>query len=310
LIYLEDKKLKNISKGVWFALGAYILWGLFPLYWHLLNNVHAEEILAHRIFWSAIFMLILTWFIFKVKIFPIFKNWKQLKFLIATSILITANWGVYIWAVNNNHIVDASLGYYINPLINVVFGYFFLSERLNKMQKWALILASIGVLYLTIDYGKFPYIALFLAFSFSGYGLLRKMAKINALPALTIETLLITPIALGFLISTFTTSSLKESLDLTTMLLLIGAGPATAIPLFLFGKATETVSLSTLGFIQYLSPTLQLLIGIIIFHEQFTTAHIVCFSFIWAGLLLFSYNFNRDRKLQKIELKLKENSQI
>ena len=302
--------MKNISKGVWFALGAYTLWGLFPLYWHLLNNVPAEEILAHRIFWSAIFMLILTWFIFKIKLFPIFKNWKQLKFLIATSILITANWGVYIWAVNNKHVVDASLGYYINPLINVVFGYFFLNERMNKMQKMALFLAFVGVLYLTIDYGKFPYIALFLAFSFSGYGLLRKMAKINALPALTIETLLVTPIALGFLISTFITSTLKESLDIGTILLLLGAGPATAIPLFLFGKATETVSLSTLGFIQYLSPTLQLLIGILVFQEHFTTAHIVCFAFIWAGLLLFTFNYNRNRKLEKIELKIKDSSQI
>lgn len=288
--------MKNISKGVWFALGAYTLWGLFPLYWHMLNNVHAEEILAHRVLWAAIFMLILIWLIFKVKIFPIFRNWQQLKYLLATSLLITANWGVYIWAVNNKHVVDASLGYYINPLINVVFGYFFLNERLNNVQKWALVLALIGVTYFTIDFGKFPYIALFLAFSFAGYGLIRKKAKIDAMPALTIETLLITPIALAFLIATFFTKAAPEPYSLSTILLLIGAGPATAIPLFLFGKATETIPLSTLGFIQYLSPTLQLLIGIIVFKEHFTTAHVVCFGFIWAGLILYSYNYNRNRR--------------
>lgn len=288
--------MKNISKGVWFALGAYTLWGLFPLYWHLLKEIPAEEILAHRILWAAIFMLILIWVIFKVKIFPIFRNLQQLKFLIATSILITANWGVYIWAVNNKHVVDASLGYYINPLINVVFGYFFLNERLNKIQKWALVLALIGVTYFTIDFGKFPYIALFLAFSFAGYGLIRKKAKIEAMPALTIETLMITPIAIAFLIATFMKQGPPENYSLTTILLLIGAGPTTAIPLFLFGKATESIPLSTLGFIQYLSPSLQLLIGIIVFKEHFTMAHLVCFGFIWAGLILYSYNYNRNRR--------------
>jgi len=288
--------LKNISKGIWFAIGAYTLWGVFPLYWHLLNSVPAEEILAHRIFWSAIFMLILTWLIFKVKILPILKNWHQLKFLIASSVIITLNWGVYIWAVNNNHVVDASLGYYINPLVNVLFGYFFLDERLNKTQRVALLLALIGVLYFTFNLWKFPFIALILAFSFAGYGLIRKKAKINAMPALTIETLMITPIAIAFIIATFMTHKTHESYSLSTILLLIGAGPATAIPLFLFGKATETIPLSTLGFIQYLSPTLQLFIGIIVFKEHFTIAHMICFGFIWAGLILYSYNYNQNRR--------------
>jgi chloramphenicol-sensitive protein RarD len=192
--------------------------------------------------------------------------------------------------------VDASLGYYINPLINVLFGYFFLDERLNKTQKIALLLALIGVVYFTIDLGKFPYIALFLAFSFAGYGLLRKKAKIDAMPALTIETLMIMPIVITFLVVTYITKGTPESYSLSTILLLVGAGPATAIPLFLFGKATETIPLSTLGFIQYLSPTLQLLIGIVVFKEKFTFAHLVCFGFIWAGLILYSYNYNRNRR--------------
>lgn len=289
--------MKNYGKGIWYAIGAYTLWGLFPLYWHLITQVSAIEILAHRIFWSAVFMLFLTWQIYKIKLWPILKSWTQMKYLLTTGILISANWGVYIWAVNNNHVVDASLGYYINPLINVMFGFFFLDERLNRLQKMALMLALIGVAYFTIDYGKFPYIALFLAFTFAGYGLLRKKAKINAIPALTIETVLIIPIALIFLISTFIShSNTYQVSDWSTILLLLGAGPATAIPLLLFGKAAETVPLSILGFIQYFSPTLQLIIGLFVFKESFTVAHVVCFSFIWAGLFLFSLSFSKKKE--------------
>lgn len=286
--------MKNYGKGIWYAIGAYSLWGLFPLYWHLITQVSAVEILAHRVFWSAVFMLILSWQIYKIKLKPIVMNWKQMKFLLITGFLIAANWGVYIWAVNNNHIVDASLGYYINPLINVIFGYLFLGERLNKLQKIALFLALIGVTYLTIDFGKVPIIALFLAFTFAAYGLLRKKAKVDAIPALAIETVMIVPIALTLIIMPFLNHTNTYELSQgSTILLLIGAGPATAIPLILFGKATETVPLSILGFIQYFSPTLQLLIGLFVFKEPFTTAHFICFGFIWAGLILFSLSFKK-----------------
>jgi chloramphenicol-sensitive protein RarD len=289
--------LKNYGKGIWYAIGAYCLWGLFPLYWHLITKVSAFEILAHRVFWSAVFMLVLSWQVYKIKLIPIVKNWKQMKFLLITGFLIAANWGVYIWAVNNNHIVDASLGYYINPLINVVFGYLFLGERLNKMQKIALFLALIGVTYLTIDFGKFPVIALFLAFTFAAYGLLRKKAKVDAIPALAIETVMIIPIALSLMIMPFLNHTNTYELSHgSTILLLIGAGPATTIPLILFGKATETVPLSILGFIQYFSPTLQLLIGLFVFKESFTMAHIICFGFIWAGLILFSLSFKKKNQ--------------
>jgi len=286
--------LKNFGKGIWYAIGSYCLWGLFPLYWHLITTVSAYEILAHRILWSSLFMLIITSVILKIKWKEVLKNRKQISFLIATGILITGNWGVYIWAVNHNHVVDASLGYYINPLINVVFGYLFLNERLTKLQLVALVLAMIGVAYLTYDFGQIPIIALFLAFSFSGYGLLRKKAKVGAHSALTIETLMMAPIALVYLVSTFIQhTNTYQVTDWGTMLLLLGAGPATAIPLLLFGKATETVPLSILGFVQYLSPTLQLVIGIFIFKEEFSIAHIVCFSFIWIGLLIFSLSFTK-----------------
>ena len=221
-----------------------------------------------------------------------------MKYLLITGTLISANWGVYIWAVNNNHVVDASLGYYINPLINVVLGYLFLNERLNKLQRVALFMALVGVTYLTIDYGKFPVIALFLASTFAAYGLLRKKAKVDAVPALTIETALVAPLALVFLISTFITNKSTYTFsDFSTLILLLGAGPATAIPLLLFGKAAETVPLSILGFVQYLSPSLQLFIGLFIFKEPFTSAHLICFSFIWFGLLLFSMSFSKKKEI-------------
>jgi len=290
--------LKTYGKGILYALGAYTLWGVFPLYWHLITKVSAVEILAHRIFWSAIFMFILAWYVYKIKLIPVLKNWKQMKYLLITGTLISANWGVYIWAVNNNHVVDASLGYYINPLINVVLGYLFLNERLNKLQRVALFMALVGVTYLTIDYGKFPVIALFLASTFAAYGLLRKKAKVDAVPALTIETALVAPLALVFLISTFITNKSTYTFsDFSTLILLLGAGPATAIPLLLFGKAAETVPLSILGFVQYLSPTLQLFIGLFICKEPFTSAHLICFSFIWFGLLLFSMSFSKKKEI-------------
>ncbi|MDX9892157.1 MAG: EamA family transporter RarD [Bacteroidales bacterium] len=290
--------MKTYGKGILYALGAYTLWGVFPLYWHLITKVSAVEILAHRIFWSAIFMFILAWYVYKIKLIPVLKNWKQMKYLLITGTLISANWGVYIWAVNNNHVVDASLGYYINPLINVVLGYLFLNERLNKLQRVALFMALVGVTYLTIDYGKFPVIALFLASTFAAYGLLRKKAKVDAVPALTIETALVAPLALVFLISTFITNKSTYTFsDFSTLILLLGAGPATAIPLLLFGKAAETVPLSILGFVQYLSPTLQLFIGLFIFKEPFTSAHLICFSFIWFGLLLFSMSFSKKKEI-------------
>ncbi|HPE40742.1 MAG TPA: EamA family transporter RarD [Bacteroidales bacterium] len=290
--------MKTYGKGILYALGAYTLWGVFPLYWHLITKVSAVEILAHRIFWSAIFMFILAWYVYKIKLIPVLKNWKQMKYLLITGTLISANWGVYIWAVNNNHVVDASLGYYINPLINVVLGYLFLNERLNKLQRVALFMALVGVTYLTIDYGKFPVIALFLASTFAAYGLLRKKAKVDAVPALTIETALVAPLALVFLISTFITNKSTYTFsDFSTLILLLGAGPATAIPLLLFGKAAETVPLSILGFVQYLSPTLQLFIGLFICKEPFTSAHLICFSFIWFGLLLFSMSFSKKKEI-------------
>lgn len=218
-------------------------------------------------------------------------------YLLCTSSLITLNWALYIWAVANGHIVDASLGYYINPFINVILGVIFLKERLVGMQKIAIAFAFFGVAYLTFSYGTFPFVAIILACSFSFYALLRKKARVEAMPALTVETAIALPIAIGFLAMTFVNHTNSYQLtDVTTILFIMLAGPITAIPLYLFGKATETVSMTTLGFIQYLSPTLQLIIGILLFKEIFTTAHIVCFCSIWLGLILYTVYLVKGRE--------------
>jgi chloramphenicol-sensitive protein RarD len=279
----------STSKGIFYAIGAYLIWGTMPVYWYLLSGISSYEIVAHRILWSAVFMIMLSVAIVKTDFRSILKSKKKMLYLLCTSALITINWTLYIWAVDNGHIVDASLGYYINPFINVIFGVIFLKERLAGIQKIAIALAFFGVTYLTVNYGAFPFVAIVLACSFSLYGLLRKKAQIEAMPALTIETAMVLPFAIGFLTLTFFNHTNTYQLtDVSTMLLIILAGPITAIPLFLFGKAAETTSLTTLGFIQYLSPTLQLVAGILLFKEVFTTAHVICFIFIWLGLIFYS----------------------
>ncbi|MDR0207056.1 MAG: EamA family transporter RarD [Bacteroidales bacterium] len=277
-------------KGILYAISAYLIWGTMPLYWYLLSSVPAYEVVAHRILWSAVFMLILSVAVFKADFRSIFNNRKKMLYLLSTSTLITLNWALYIWAVANEHIVDASLGYYVNPFLNVILGVFFLKERLSGMQKIAILFALFGVTYFTISYGTFPFIAIILALSFALYALLRKKAQVEAMPALTIETAIAMPVALGFLIITFCTDAANHvpAYHVSTIFLLMLAGPITAIPLYLFGKAAETVSLTSLGFVQYLSPTLQLLIGILLFKETFSTAHLVCFCAIWVGLVFYS----------------------
>jgi chloramphenicol-sensitive protein RarD len=286
------------SKGIFYAVFAYLLWGTMPLYWHLLASVTPQEIVAHRILWSAVFMLILSIMVFKTDFRVVLKSRKKMVYLLCTAALITMNWALYIWAVANGHIVDASLGYYINPFVNVLLGVLFLKERLTGIQKIAIAFAFFGVAYLTYSYGTFPFVSIILACTFSLYALLRKKVQVEAMSALTIETAIALPFALGFLAMTFVshTNSYQIS-DFSTLLFIVLAGPITAVPLYLFGKATETVSMTTLGFIQYLSPTLQLLTGILLFKEAFTHAHIVCFSAIWLGLILYSIYLIRNRNL-------------
>ncbi len=289
-------------KGLLYGLLCYCIWGLFPLYWRLLEHVDSFEILAHRMLWSGVFMVTLFMGIRKVRLRSHIKRPRQYLMLLVTGALITFNWGLYIWAINHGYILQSSLGYYINPLVNVLLGYLFLHERLNRAQTVALLLALTGVLYFTIDYGRFPIISLGLAFSFGIYGLLKKKMNLNATPALTVETIWMMPAALVFI--TFLCvngQSALNSFDFMTWMLLLLAGAVTAIPLLLYGKAAERITLTALGFLQYVSPTGQFLIGIFVYKESFTTAHIVCFSLIWTGLLIYTFDTVRRLRVTRME---------
>ena len=276
-------------KGVLYGILCYGTWGFFPLYWKMLQHVPPVEILCHRMFWSMVFMATLFVGIRRYPVRQHVRTRRQFLLLFLTGALMAANWGVYLWAINNGHIVQSSLGYYINPLLNVLFGFLFLKERLNRVQCVSLLLAVVGVTYLTVDFGSFPLISIVLALTFALYGLVRKKIDIDATSALTVETIYMSFPALAYLVVTFLQgNNALNNFHLPTALLLAMGGVVTALPLLWFGKAAERIPLSTMGFIQYLSPSLQLLIGVIIFGEPFTTSHVVCFSCIWLGLILFS----------------------
>lgn len=291
--------MSDHKKGLLYGLLCYTIWGLFPLYWRMIDHVDSIEILAHRMLWSGVFMVTLFIGIRHLRLRNHIKKRSQYLMLLVTGTLITFNWGLYIWAINHGYILQSSLGYYINPLVNVLLGYVFLHERLNRAQTIALILASVGVLYFTIDYGHFPFISLALAFSFGIYGLLKKKMGLNATAALTVETIWMMPAALIYI--TFIAvegNSALNTFDWFTWLLLLLAGAVTAIPLLLYGKAAERITLTALGFLQYVSPTGQFLIGIIVYREPFTTAHIVCFSLIWTGLIIFTIDTVRKIRVK------------
>ncbi|MBK7028215.1 MAG: EamA family transporter RarD [Bacteroidales bacterium] len=281
--------------GLFYALACYSAWGVFPLYWKMLSAVPSDQILAHRIIWSVAFLLIILLATRNQTVISYLKDKRILGLLFITGLLIGGNWFVYIYAVNHNHIVEASLGYYINPLVNVLLGVVFLGERLKKAQIIAVVLAFAGVSWLTFHLGRVPWVSLYLAVSFAVYGLIRKKANLESLPGLLIETLLLSPLAIYYLwfvqqqgIGMFLNHSW-----LTDFLLILG-GPVTAIPLFWFGKAATRIPLSTIGFIQYLSPTLQLLIGLVVYKEPFSPVYIISFGLVWAGLILYTLSIIRD----------------
>ncbi len=294
----SQKKL-NYNQGIVYALACYIAWGLFPVFWKAITGVPAVNILAHRIVWSFAFLLF--WVLLTNR--ETFTNYiKQPRLLFRLGLagyVISANWGIYIYAVGSNHIVEAGLGYYINPLVNVLFGYIFLKERLATMQKIAVVLALVGVAYFTISYGKFLWISLLLATSFGLYGLLKKKANLESMPALTVETMMVFPFALAFLFYTAESSTATPFFPSSALIsiLLIISGLITAIPLFWFGKSTQVIPLSTMGFIQYLSPTLQLLLGVFVYGETFGVEYIVCFIFVWVGLIFYTASILKGKKV-------------
>lgn len=276
--------------GVIYGMLAFLAWGLLPVYWKLLNGMPAYEILAHRIFWSFIFVGAILLFSKRLgKIKEAFKDRRSIVFIVLSSILIGINWFVYIWAVNANHIVESSMGYYINPLMSILLGTLVLKEKLNLWQYVALAFAALGVLSITIQYGSIPWVALVLAITFALYGLCKKMINVDSAVGLALETLMLVPFSFAFLVFIQvqgTAAFLNSTLPVT--LLLICSGIATATPLLWFAKGAKRVELSTIGFLQYISPSISLTLGIIVFKEQFSAAHMISFSFIWAGLAIYS----------------------
>ncbi|MDL2357104.1 MAG: EamA family transporter RarD [Pseudomonadota bacterium] len=276
--------------GITNATLAFLCWGLFPLYFHALNAVPPGQILAHRVLWSLLFLAIVLTVRRQWAWLPaVLRQPRVIASFVASAVLLSANWLVYIWAVNNGHVIEASLGYFINPLVNIMFGYLLLKERLRAGQWAAIGIAALGVAWLTWQAGTVPWIALILASTFGAYGLMRKTAKLGALEGLSFETMVLFPLALGYVIwlSLHGENSFANS-GVQTRALLVAAGPITAIPLLLFASGARKIPLSVLGLLQYISPTIQFLLGVWLFHEAFTAARAVGFALIWSALALYA----------------------
>jgi chloramphenicol-sensitive protein RarD len=277
--------------GILSAALAFLCWGLFPLYFHAISEVPPMQILVHRVLWSLLFLAI---------ILTMRQQWKWLGELrtqprvmlsfALSSLLLSGNWLLYIWAVNSGHVIEASLGYFINPLVNVMLGYLVLKERLRVGQWAAIGLAALGVLWLTWQAGHMPWIALILAASFGGYGLMRKTAALGALEGLSFETMILFPFALAYIVwlTLHGQNSFITTTSDSTRWLLVAAGPITAIPLLLFASGARKIPLSVLGLLQYIGPTIQLSLGIFLFHEAFTAARLAGFALIWSALALYA----------------------
>ncbi|MFH1874471.1 MAG: EamA family transporter RarD [Pseudomonadota bacterium] len=276
--------------GIPYALASYLLWGLLPIYWKLLKQVPAYEILAHRIVWSTVFILGLLllqgrWFELKDMF-----NFKR-KILFFSPLLLGANWFIYVWAVNASHIVDASLGYFICPLLTVLLGVIFLKERLNLWQIMAVILVLVGVFYSIYQLGSFPWIALSIAITFSLYSLIRKQVKVGPIVGLGWEVLVISPLALGFLLYlAFKGKIFFGNANLKTNFLLIGTGIITTIPLICYIHAVKKIKLTTMGILQYVAPSCQLVVGVLLYQEKFSKDHLIVFGIIWLAILIYSLN--------------------
>lgn len=273
------------------GIAAFVAWGLIPIYWKLLRAVPASEILAHRFVWTSLFLIsLLTWQQRWSEVKAALRSRRATFFCLASGAMIAINWFFFIWAVITGHVIETSLGYFMTPLVNVLFGAMFLRERLTRLQFVSVLLAAIGVLNLTFGYGRFPWVALTLCTTFGLYGLLRKKSDTGAIPGLFLETILLVPFAIIYLIALRTNGGLFfVPGGLLLSVLLISTGIVTAVPLVWFGHAARYLRLTTLGFLQYLAPTGSFLLGVFLYHEPFTRGHLITFSLIWIALLLFTW---------------------
>ena len=278
-----------MNKGILNGIAAYLLWGVFPIYWKLLHDVPAMQVIGHRIIWSFALLIL---FILLTKQWKEFRSAaltpKTLAIYSIAGALLTVNWLVYVWGVNAGFIVETSLGYFINPLISVLLGVIFLHEQLRPTQWIPVVLATAGVTYLTVAYGRLPWIALSLAFSFGFYGFVKKLAPLGSLYGLTLETGIVFPIALlylAFVALSGTGAFSHEGAQID--LLLIGAGVVTTIPLLMFASAARQIPLTVVGLLQYIAPTMQFLIGVFLYKEPFDRAHLIGFGVVWIALVIF-----------------------
>ena len=285
----DDYRMRR--NGLFLGLGAYFAWGVLPIYFKAIDHVLATEIVSHRIVWSLVFLALLV---------TITRRWAGIRAavstprvaltLLVTSILIGLNWLIWIYAVVSGHVLEGSLGYYLNPLVNVVLGVFLLKEKLTRGQVAAVFLAAAGVAVLAAGAGGAIWISLSLAFSFATYGFLRKVAPVDSIEGLSIETAILTPLALGWiLILQQRGASGFLAGDTATDVLLVAGGVITAVPLLLFTAAARRLPYSTLGFLQYIAPSLQFLLAVLLYGERFTLAHAVCFGAIWTALVIFAF---------------------
>jgi chloramphenicol-sensitive protein RarD len=287
----KNSQLSRESRsGLIAGVAAFATWGLIPVYWKLLSNLPAFEILAHRFVWTTVFLIGLLSFQQRwPEVREATRSRRALLYCFASGLAISVNWLFFIWAVNVGRVIETSLGYFMTPLVNVLFGALFLRERLTRWQLVSALLALVGVLNLTLGYGKFPWLAITLCISFGLYGLLRKKSGVRPIPGLFLETALLTPLAAAYLIYLLRAGhSALGSASWSFVLLLISTGIVTGLPLVWFGHAARHLRLTTVGFLQYLAPSCSFFLGVFLYHEPFTRAHLVTFIFIWVALVIFT----------------------
>lgn len=294
----------NQKKSLLIGFTAYVLWGVLPLFWHLLDRVDPLAILANRIIWSAVFSVAVLLIQGRAgEIRATMRDKRKMRWLIPSALIITFNWGLYIWAVNRGHVLDASLGYYMNPLVAFALGIFLFKEKCGVLEIVAVLLAAVGVGVSTVSYGAFPWIALLLAVSFAVYGAVKKQVHIDAVTGIAVETLLTAPFAILFLLLSDGGHALFASLTVQTALLLLAAGPITAAPLMMFAYGVNGLPLSTMGFIQFICPTLIAITGVVWLGETLTQDKLIAFAFILAALVLYLIGLLlAEKKARKMEL--------
>lgn len=287
------------QSGLLYAIGSYAIWGVLPIYWKLLKPVDATEVLAHRVLWSFAFVAVLLGL---GKLWPqvgvLLRDRRRLGLTVFAAAMISLNWGLFIWSIQSDHILDSSLGYYINPLVAVLLGVVLFKERLNRWQLLAIAAAAIGVLILVLEYGCFPWLSFSLAITFGLYGALKKLIQAPSLVGLAVETAVLLPLSLAWIgiRQVEGTGALGHSTVFVTVLLL-GAGAITAIPLLLFAEGARRIPLSTLGITQYISPTLMFILGIFVYREPFRLAQGISFGFIWLALIIYTLSQKRLKTL-------------